>query len=43
MDYLEGVMLGLEWRIEPEALRNFVTDRRTLTPLLEAVTDSEAQ
>ena len=43
MDYLEGVMLGLEWRIEPEALRSFVADRRIMTPLLEAVRDPEPQ
>ena len=43
MDYLEGVMLDLEWRIEPDALRQFVADRRTLTPLLEAVPDTDPQ
>ncbi len=43
MDYLEGVMLGVEWRIEPEALRKFIADRRTLTPLLVAVRDPEPQ
>jgi hypothetical protein len=40
MDYLEGVLLGFEWRIEPEALRPCVADRRTMTPLLEAVPDT---
>jgi hypothetical protein len=41
MDLLKGVLLGFEWRIEPEALRRYVADRRTLTPLIEAVPDTE--
>lgn len=41
MNHLEGVLLGFEWRIEPEALRRYVADRRTLTPLIEAVPDTE--
>lgn len=43
MGYLEGVLLGFEWRIEPEALRRYVADRRTVTHLLDAVPDNEAQ
>lgn len=43
MDFLEGVLLGHEWRIEPEALCRFVADRRTMTPLLEAVPATEPQ
>ena len=42
MDYLEGVLLGFEWRIEPEALRRYVADRRTPASRLEAVSDTES-
>ena len=42
MDYLEGVLLGFEWRIEPEALRRYVADCRTPTSRLEAVPDTES-
>jgi hypothetical protein len=41
MNHLEDVLLGFEWRIEPEALRRYVADRRTPTSRLEAVPDTE--
>ena len=34
LDYLEDVMLGLEWRIEPSAVVSYIETRKTLTPLL---------